>query len=85
MRLKTDQDKLEANDLALRDDVDPLSALFDISVAKVPKGHYYIGWMISDLRSVGAITGKYVIWSPGPAEPRRLPLNKIFSAPLPLP
>lgn len=84
MILKKNSDFLAEGDIALHITIDPRIDKYD-SWHRVPRGHPYIGFKIADLRGNGAITNDYVVWGMGSAGPRRLPLNKIFSAPLPLP
>jgi hypothetical protein len=85
MKLKTDSDILDVGDFALRKDLLPSLADDVYKKQGVLRDHPYIGFQISKLRSIGALTKEYVIWGTEPRWPRRLPMNEIFSKPLPLP
>ena len=84
MKLKSDLDVLEVGDIALRNNIDPKIDDYDDRMA-IRSGHPYLGIKISKIREMGSLTELYVVWGRGPFTPRRLPMNKIFSKPLPLP
>lgn len=84
MKLKNDSDVLEVGDIALRINIDPKIDDYDDRMS-IRAGHPYLGIKISKLREMGSLTELYVVWGREALTPRRLPMNKIFSKPLPLP